>query len=188
VKWSQPFRSQTNTIAGPGSFALEMSAKCKAILMVVIAGLVTILAILPLLAARGRIAFGLQSYAQGSAVFMVTNTSRVPVEYTVTVEHKDYRGWPDYLGEVPPHAPPPGFNSPCLIAPGQVSTCTVPVAVHTPARPWRLSVRYWSMSIFDTIRERGSTLLSEYGESGLARQLWPGKYFAIVPGREIEQQ
>ena len=47
---------------------------------------------------------------------------------------------------------------------------------------------YESMSIFDRIRERGSTLLSGYGESGLAQQLWPGKYYAIVPGSEMEQQ
>ena len=165
-----------------------MSTKWKAILVALVAGIVAILVMLPLLAARGRIAFGLQSYARGSAVFVVTNTSRVPVEYTVAVEHKDSRGWPDYLGKVPPHAPPQGFNSPCIIAAGQVSTCTVPVAVYTPACPWRLSVMYESMSIFDRIRERGSTLLSGYGESGLAQQLWPGKYYAIVPGSEREQQ
>ena len=86
-----------------------MSRKSKLILLVVVAGAAAVSVLLPQLAARGKIAFGLQSYAQGSAVFMITNTSRVPVEYTVTVEHKDYRGWPDYLGKVLPHAPPEGL-------------------------------------------------------------------------------
>ena len=165
-----------------------MSRKSKLILLVVVAGAAAVSVLLPQLAARGKIAFGLQSYAQGSAVFMITNTSRVPVEYTVKVEHKDYRGWPDYLGKILPHAPPEGLNSPCVIAPGQVSTCRVPVAVYAPACPWRLSVMYKSMSTFDRIRERGSILLSEYGVSGLAQKLWPGKYFAIVSGPEAEQQ
>ena len=126
-----------------------MSRNPKSILLVVVAGIAAVLVVLPRLAARGKIAFGLQSYAHGTAVFMITNTSRVPVEYTVTVEHKGYRGWPDYLGKVLPHAPPEGFRSPCLIAPGQVSTCTVPVAVYAPPCPWRLSVMYESMSTFD---------------------------------------
>jgi hypothetical protein len=165
-----------------------VSRSSKSILLVVVAGIAAVLVVLPLLAARGKIAFGLQSYAHGSAVFMITNTSRVPVEYTVTVEHRDYRGWPDYLGKVAPHAPPEGFSSPGLVAPGQVSTCTVPVAVYAPACPWRLSVMYKSMSTFDRIRERGSILVSEYGMSGLAEKLWQGKYFAIVSGLEIEQQ
>jgi hypothetical protein len=165
-----------------------VSRKRKVILLVLVVGIAAVSLILPRLAARGEIAFGLQSYAHGSAVFMITNTSRVPVEYTVRVEHKDYRGWPDYLGKVLPHAPPEGFTSPCLIAPGQVSTCTVGVAVYAPPCPWRLSVRYDSMSAFDRIRERGSRLFSTYGMPTLADRLWPGKYFAIVSGSEVEQQ
>ena len=157
------------------------------ILLVLVVGIVTVSVVLPPLAARGKIAFGLQSYGHASAVFMITNTSRVPVEYTVTVEHKDYKGWPDYRGKVLPHAPPEGFTSPCLLAPGQVSTCTVGVVVYAPPCPWRLSVRYESMSAFDRMRERGSRLLSEYGIFTLAERLWPGKYFGIVSGTQIEQ-
>lgn len=164
-----------------------MSRKHKVILLVLVAGIGASWLVLPRLSARGKIAFGLKSYARGSAVFMITNTSRVPVDYTVTVEHKDYSGWPNYLGKVLPHAPPEGCASPCRIAPGQVSACTVGVMVYAPPCPWRLSVRHDSMSAFDRLRERGSALLLEYGMYALADKLWPGKYFAIVTGPEMEQ-
>lgn len=42
-------------------------------LLLVVAGIAAVLLVLPLLPARGKIAFGLQSYAHGSAVFMITN-------------------------------------------------------------------------------------------------------------------
>lgn len=51
-----------------------------------------------------------------------------------------------------------------------------------------MSVMHESMSTLDRIRERGSILFSEYGASALAKKLWQGKYFAIVPGPETEQQ
>ena len=77
---------------------------------------------------------------------------------------------------------------PRLIAPGQVSTCTVGVVVYAPPCTWRLSVRFDSMSAFDRIREWGSRLFSTYGMPTLADRLWPGKYFAIVSGPQVEQQ
>jgi hypothetical protein len=82
---------------------------------------------------NASITLGLRSYTNATAVITVTNRSNVQFDYGMLVERKPKGGWPTEL--------PIGtlFLDHGTVPPG-VTTLTVPVMVHVPPLPWRISM------------------------------------------------
>lgn len=80
------------------------------------------------------IGLGLRSYTNACAVITVTNASRIHYDYVLMVERKTQAGWPKgWPIGIPAHQAG-------SLRPAEVATLTVPVMVHAPPYPWRISL------------------------------------------------
>jgi hypothetical protein len=119
----------------------------------------------------GRVALGLQSYTNASAVVWITNRSFYQVDFLVMVERKIGGEWPTgYVAGT--RIPANQFGS---LRPRQLTNLTIPVMVYAPPYPWRVSVFYTRPPANpNSLRFKASVLAFRLGMRKLCHKLRAG--------------